>query len=481
LAYRFHFITCMVFGTYVKWGILMKLTHDVFLAQQQKLVMTPELRQAIAILQMSTLELNQHIQQQLEENPFLEEKETEETIEPDAEHNENMEEWLEFFNDRDIEYNQREQKEETSFENMITRKPSLYEHLEFQLQLTVKQPEDLNIGEYIIGNIDNNGYLSIGLDEVATRFNTTVKHVEEVLSIVQTFHPHGVGARDLAECLMLQLRHYGKETELAQAIVSKHLDDVARGRLSRIAQQLDTSIYQVQEICDLIRTLDPRPGLQYSNDEEIKYIIPDVIVQELDGEFIIVVNDSNFPRLGLNQTYQNVLKQPGAFTPDVRKYMEEKMGSAVWLIKSIEQRRMTLYRVARCIVDIQTDFLRYGVKYIKPLNLKQVADRIEVHESTVSRATTNKYIQTPQGLFEFKYFFSSGVQSDTDNSPVSSKSIKYLIEEMINNEDATQPLSDQTIGQLLKQKGIRISRRTVAKYRQELGILSTVARKRYDS
>lgn len=459
----------------------MKLTHDVFLAQQQKLVMTPELRQAIAILQMSTLELNEHIQQELEENPFLEEKETEETVEADADNNEGLEEWLEYFNDRDIEYNQREQKEETSFENMLTRKPSLYEHLEFQLQLTIKQPEDLMIGEYLIGNIDNNGYLSIGIDEVAARFDTPVKHVEEILSIVQTFHPHGVGARDLAECLLLQLKYYGKDTQLAQAIVSKHLDDVARGRLNRIAQQLDTSIYQVQEICDLIRTLDPRPGLQYSNDEEIKYIIPDVIVQELDGEFIVVVNDSNFPRLALNQTYQNVLKQPGAFSPDVRKYLEEKMGSAVWLIKSIEQRRMTLYRVARCIVDIQTDFLRRGIRYIKPLNLKQVADIIEVHESTVSRATTNKYIQTPQGLFEFKYFFSSGVQSDMENSPVSSKSIKYLIEEMINNEDATQPLSDQTIGQLLKQKGIRISRRTVAKYRQELGILSTVARKRYES
>ena len=461
----------------------MKLTHDVFLAQQQKLVMTPELRQAIAILQMSTLELNEHIQQELEENPFLEEKEAEETVEADADadRNEGLEEWLEYFNDRDIEYNQREKKEETSFENMITRKPSLYEHLEFQLQLIIKNPDDFIIGEYIIGNIDNNGYLIIDLDEVATRFNTPLKHVEEVLGIVQTFHPHGVGARDLAECLLLQLKYYGKDTPLTQAIVCKHLDDVARGRLSRIAQELDTSIYQVQDICDLIRTLDPRPGLQYSNEDEIKYIIPDVIVQELEGEFIVVVNDSNFPRLSLNHTYQSVLKQPGSFTPDVRKYLEDKMGSAVWLIKSIEQRRMTLYRVARCIVDIQTDFLRRGIQYIKPLNLKQVADIIEVHESTVSRATTNKYIQTPQGLFEFKYFFSSGVQSDTGSAPVSSKSIKYLIEEIINNEDATQPLSDQTIGQLLKQKGIRISRRTVAKYRQELGILSTTARKRYEN
>lgn len=459
----------------------MKLTHDVFLAQQQKLVMTPELRQAIAILQMSTLELNEHIQQQLEENPFLEEREADESAETENDNNDGMEEWLEYFDDRDIEYNQREQKEQISFENMMTRKPSLYEHLEFQLHLIVKPLDDLIIGKYLIGSIDNNGYLTVDISEVAARFNTSPGRVEEILGIIQTFHPHGVGARDLSECLLLQLKYYGKDSELARAIVSNHLDDVARGRLNRIAQQLDTSIYQVQDICDLIRTLDPRPGLQYSNDEEIKYIIPDVVVQELDGEFIVIVNDSNFPRLALNQMYQNVLKQPGAFSSDVRKYLEEKMGSAVWLIKSIEQRRMTLYRVARCIVDIQTDFLRRGIQYIKPLNLKQVADMIDVHESTVSRATTNKYIQTAQGLFEFKYFFSSGIQSETDDSKVSSKSIKYLIEEMINNEDATQPLSDQVIGQRLKQKGIRISRRTVAKYRQELGILSTVARKRYES
>lgn len=463
----------------------MKLTHDVFLSQQQKLIMTPELRQAIAILQMSTLELNEHIQQELEENPFLEEKEIEDSAESEStdesDSNEGLEEWLEYFNDRDIEYNQREKKEQISFDNMLTRKPSLYEHLEFQLQLTIKQPDDIIIGKYIIGSIDNNGYLSSGVDEVAAHFNTQPQRVEDILAVVQTFHPHGVGARDLAECLLLQLRYYGKDSQLVRAILSNHLDDVARGRLNRIAQELDTSIYQVQEICDLIRTLDPRPGLQYSNDEEIKYIIPDVIVQELDGEFIVIVNDSNFPRLALNQIYQNVLKQPGAFTPDVRKYMEEKLGSAVWLIKSIEQRRMTLYRVARCIVDIQTDFLRRGIQYIKPLNLKQVADIVEVHESTVSRATTNKYIQTPQGLFEFKYFFSSGVHSCSDDSRVSSKSIKYLIEKMINNEDSTQPLSDEAIGQILKQKGIRISRRTVAKYRQELGILSTITRKRYES
>jgi RNA polymerase sigma-54 factor len=262
-------------------------------------------------------------------------------------------------------------------------------------------------------------------------------------------------------------------------VIENYLPDLAKGRLNKIAQTLGITVCEVQETCDLIRTLDPRPGLQYSNDSEIKYIVPDVIVQELDGEYIVIINDSHFPRLIVNQLYENVLRQPDSFAGDVKKYMEERMGAAIWLIKSIEQRRITLYKVARCIVDIQREFLGKGVEYMRPLNLKQVADMVEVHESTVSRATNNKYIQTPQGLFELKYFFSSGVESSAGMEKVSSKSIKHMIEELINNEDTTNPLSDQAIVEMLTKKGLRISRRTVAKYRQEMGIMSTLSRKRY--
>lgn len=464
----------------------MRLTHDVFLEQQQKLLMTPELRQAIAILQMSTLELSEYIQKELEENPFLEEKEGEEAaegdkedVEPETDENGKLEDWLEYFNDRDIGYVQKEKEEERSLDNFLTRRPSLYEHLEFQLHLVSKDQDELTIGNYLIGSIDNNGYLCVDLQEVAVQLHFPLEKIEAVLAIIQTLHPHGVGARDLAECLLLQLRHYGKESQIAHCIIDEHLDDLARGRLNRIAQKLEVSVHQVQEICDVIRTLDPKPGLQYSNNNEIKYVMPDVFVEKVDGEYIVIVNDFHFPRLAVNNAYERLLRQSDSFSQEIRRYLEEKMGSAIWLIRSIEQRRMTLYKVSRCIVDIQKGFLDQGVEYLKPLNLRQVAEVVEVHESTVSRATTNKYIQTPQGLFELKYFFSSGIDSYHSSQKVSSKSIKHMVEEIVSGEDCTRPLSDESIAQVLKKRGIRISRRTVAKYRQELGIPSTMTRKRY--
>lgn len=460
----------------------MRLIQDISLQQQQKLLMTPELRQAIAILQMSTLELSEYIQKELEENPFLEEKELVDNEEYEKEteaDKDKMEEWLEYYNDRDSIYGNKEVEEEKSFENFLHRRPSLYEHLEFQLHLASQKPDDIIIGKYLIGSIDNNGYLCIDLQEVALRLNVKLQRVQEVLEMIQSFHPHGVGAHNLAECLILQLKHYGKLSELAQGIIEDHLNDLAKGKLNQIARIFSVSVQEVQEVCDLIRTLDPKPGLQYSNINEIKYIMPDVFVEKVDGEYIVIVNDTNFPRLMINHLYESILQQPDAFPKDVRKYLEDKMGSAIWLIRSIEQRRMTLYKVARCIVDIQKEFLDRGIEYLKPLNLRQVADIIAVHESTVSRATNNKYIQIPQGLFELKYFFSTGVESYHGDERVSSRSIKHKVEEIIAGEDSYRPLSDEAIAQMLKKKGIRISRRTVTKYRQEMNIPSTTARKRY--
>jgi RNA polymerase sigma-54 factor len=319
----------------------------------------------------------------------------------------------------------------------------------------------------------------MGLDEIAQRVDADTDTVEKVLKVIQTFHPAGVAARNLAECLLLQLQAYGKQNPLAEAIIENHLDDLARGRLHKIAQTLSISVYEAQDICDMIKSLDPRPGLQYSDNNDIKYIIPDILVEKIEGEYIVIVNDLHLPRLTVSQLYENILRQPEMFSPEARKYMQDKMESAVWLIKSIEQRRMTLYRVARCIVDIQRDFLDKGVKHLKPITLKDVADIVQVHESTVSRATTNKYVQTPQGLFELKYFFSTGVVSYGTENKVSSKSIKYMIDEIIKSEDPTRPLSDKAIAELIEKKGIKISRRTVAKYRQEMGIASTITRKRY--
>lgn len=465
----------------------MKLTHDIFLEQQQKLLMTPELRQAIAMLQMSTLELGEYMQKELEENPFLEEKEPEESFEQEntvdeSANNEAIdsktEDWLEYFHDRDIGMTVTD-NEEKSFDNFLSKRPSLYEHLQFQLRMVAKDDEQIAIGNYLIGNIDANGYLSMDVEEVAATTGAEQDQVQAVLNMIQSFHPHGVGARDLGECLLIQLEHYGKEDPIATAIVEEHLNDLARGRMNKIAQELGISVLQVQEVCDFIRTLDPKPGRQYSNGDDVKYIIADIIVEKVDGEYVVIINDSGYPRLIINRMYESMMRRPDAFTPETRKYLEGKMGSAVWLIKSIEQRRMTLYKVARCIVDIQREFLDKGIKYIKPLNLKQVADMVEVHESTVSRATSNKYIQTPQGLFELKYFFSSGVNSYATSEKVSSKSIKKQIQELIEKEDSSNPWSDQQLVEMLKEKSIQISRRTVAKYRMELGIQSTVARKRY--
>lgn len=460
----------------------MRLTNELVLEQQQKLIMTPELRLAIAILQMSTLELSEYAQNELEENPLLEEIEVEETREENTEpENENLDktaEWLEYFNDRDIGFPINDITEK-SFDNFLTQRPSLYEHLQFQLHLTCKDNEEMKVGQYIIGNIDSHGYLCVETEEITAQTGADIQQVQRVISLVQSFHPHGVGAYNLGECLLIQLRYFGKEDDMVRLVIEKHLDDLAKGKLAKIAQALGITIYQVQKICDLIRTLDPKPGLQYSAMDEIKYIIPDIIVEKVAGEYIVVLNDSASPRLMVNQLYENMLRQPGTFSSEACKYLEEKMGAAVWLIRSIEQRRRTLYKVARCIVDFQTDFLNNGIKHLKPLSLKQVADIIDVHESTVSRATAKKYIQTSQGLFEMKYFFGSGVVNQTNHETISSKSIKSIIEDIIDKEDSSRPVSDQTIVEILKIRGINISRRTVAKYRQEMGILPTVSRKRY--
>ena len=345
----------------------MRLTNDIFLEQQQKLVMTPELRLAIAILQMSTLELEEYTQKELEENPLLEEKEIDEPVvenpevekenqvEAEAEALYRTEEWLEYFNDRDIGFPLNEAVNKT-FDNFLTQIPSLYEHLQFQLNLVCKEPEDILVGQYIIGNIDPHGYLCVDAAEVASKTGADLERVHRILAMVQSFHPHGVGANNLSECLLIQMQHYGYDNAMARTIITRHLDDLAMGKMVKIAQALGTTIQKVQEACDLIRTLDPKPGLQYSPMDEVKYIIPDAIVEKVEGEYVVILNDSASPRLVVNQLYENMLRKQGAFSPEARKYLEDKMGSAIWLIRSIEQRRRTLDKVVRCIVGIQTEF-----------------------------------------------------------------------------------------------------------------------------
>jgi RNA polymerase sigma-54 factor len=303
----------------------MRLTQDVFLEQQQKLMMTPELRQAIAILQMSTLELSEYIEQELQENPFLELKEPEEGLEVDKiereERDNKIEDIVEYYNDRDIEYNFTDREESPSLENFLTKRPSLYEHLEFQLRLSCKEEYEQVIGNYLIGSIDRNGYLCVDLNEVASNLKVPLHKVEKVLNLIQSFHPHGVGARDLSECLLLQLRYYNKEDSIATCIIKHHMEDLARAKLNKIAQALSIPVNQVQEVCDLIRTLDPKPGLQYSSYDDVKYIMPDVFVEKVEGEYVVIVNDLNFPRLIVNNVYKRILHQNDNFSQDAKKYL----------------------------------------------------------------------------------------------------------------------------------------------------------------
>lgn len=468
----------------------MRLVHDVNLEQQQKLLMTPELRQSIAILQMSSLELAEYVLQELEENPVLEMKEEDGSSEDDtgpetAEKTEEEQlvesEWLEYFMDRsDLGYTGRVDKDSgPQYENFLAVAPTLHEHLLFQLHISLSDEEDLRIGQFLIGSIDENGYLRITLSEAAQVLNTSEERLEEVLKIIHTFEPFGVGARNLSECLLIQLEQTGRINPTVEKVISEYLNDLARGRMAKIAATLGLTVLEVQNIGDLIRTLDPKPGRQYGSLRDVRYLVPDVTVEKFNGEYLVLVNDGSSPRLMINSMYQEMMRNPSLFNKDAHKYLEDRINSAVWLIKSIEHRRLTLYRVAKCIVEIQRDFLERGVKYLKPLNLKQVAELVGVHESTISRSTTNKYIQTPQGVFELKYFFCSGVESAAGSRRYSSRSVKRTIQEMINKEDARNPLSDQQIAEMLLQKGVQISRRTVAKYRAELDIASTAQRRRY--
>lgn len=451
--------------------------------QSQKLIMTPELRQAIAILQLATVELNQYVDQEMLENPVLELKEhdNDEELQQDysSEKEETDTDWQEYFQDKSdlglpltgnsIENNR--------FENNYAGDPGLHEHLLLQLTLQRLSPKEQKIGEFIIGNIDEKGYLQCTDAEVAERYHVDRKVVEKVVHLIQSFDPAGVGARNLPECLQIQAEQLGIYSGLLGQIIHNHLNDLADSGINKVARALKVSAQEVQRAADLLKTLDPKPGRRFDSINENRYIVPDIVIERVHGDYIILVNDSATPRLRINNSYRQIICDKG-YDSDTRKFVEGKLNSASWLIKSIEQRRLTLYKVAQALVKYQKEFLDSGIKHLKPLTMAQLAAETGLHESTISRAAANKYIQTPQGVFEIKYFFGSGLNKDT-GSAASSTSIKKIIKEMVQNEDAKKPLSDPKIADILNQKGINISRRTVAKYRDEMGIFPSSKRKRY--
>jgi len=476
---------------------IMQMGYNLNLEQAQKLVMTPKLCQAITVLQLSSLELSAYIEQQLEENPLLELREDTDGEEGDFDDSEkpcgpeveiqeyglNWEDYLEdyYYDDRDNSTIQKEKQRKQQgygYEKFLSQTPTLSEHLLSQLNLTPCHGRDKLIGEYLIGNIDDNGYLRVSLAEVAVQLNVDINRVAKVLNLVQSFEPVGVGARNLQECLLIQIKRLGINNEVIKKLIKDHLMDLAKGRLIKIAHNLGVTIQEVQQSTDLIKTLDPKPGRNFTGLNDACYIIPDVVLEKVGSEYIILVNDVTIPRVTINQAYRSVLSKEKSIDSDTRRFVENKLNAAVWLIRSIEQRRLTLYKVASCLVELQRGFLDRGVKYLKPLNLKKVAEMVGLHESTVSRATSNKYIQTPRGVFEMKCFFSTGLNNDSGNM-ISAGSIKKSLQEIVAGEDSKYPLNDQRIAEIFSQRGIKISRRTVAKYRDELGIPAVQKRKRY--
>lgn len=458
----------------------MKLGYDLALEQTQKLVMTPELRQAIQLLQFTSQELNEYLEKQIEENPLLELENTAEDYENIDDFANKKEEidWKEYIGkEDDISYRPQVDKnvKEYSFENFISYSPSLRDNLFFQLNVLEISQEDKKIGEILIESIDENGYLMTSVEQVAMDLNIDSERIENVLSLIQGFEPLGVGARSLKECLLIQIREDENRHPEAEKVVEYYLEDVAYNRLSKIAKELNMDIEEVQNICDYIKTLEPKPGRSFSDGNQVKYITPDATIEYIDGEYIIILNDVTGPRLNINNFYKELMRK--GKDEKATEYLTEKLNSAMWIIKSIEQRRMTIYKVVESILKFQKDFFEIGERGLKPLTLNEVAEDIQMHESTVSRATNGKYVQTPRGLYELKFFFSSGLT--TSGGEMSSTSIKSMIKDLIEQENPKKPYSDQKISDILKAKGINISRRTVAKYRDELEIPSSTARRRY--
>ena len=462
-----------------------KLGLDLTIEQSQKLVMTPELIQAIQILQFNTQELDAFVQEQLLVNPVLEQDQNE-PANPEAETSEKEREkldWKEFIRNGsydDISYRGYRDKDEDrsdSFERYVTNEVTLPEHLMFQYQFATVDKGCRRVGKYIIESLDENGYMTSTVEEISRATGVREEKVGEALDIIHGFDPAGVGARDLSECLQLQLAARKELTPQMEEIITHHLEDIANNRLSAVARDTGMTVLQVQEAADVIRTLEPKPGRQFASQMETKYVIPDVIVEKIDNEYVVIINESSTPHLTISSYYKGLLGKAEK-DQQLADYLSERVSSANWLIKSIEQRKQTIYNVVSAVVKYQKDFFDLGSKHLRTLTLKDIAEELGIHESTVSRSISGKYLQCPRGVYEIKYFFSAGV-SDQVGEGVSSNSIKEFIKEIVEGEDRHRPYSDQAMVSILKDKGFNISRRTVAKYRDELGILSSSKRKRY--
>ncbi len=477
----------------------MAMEARLSLRQSQRVVMTPLLQQAIQLLQLSTLELQEVVQKELLENPLLEEVTPETPETPDGPQaadapppppntpattdppprEERQTDDLPFdltavlFDDHEERsLVAQEDRDDLPFENIVRSVSSLTDHLDEQLRFATEDSVVRRIGTEIIGNLDEDGYLRAELDDIAQRHAVSVAQVEKVLAMVQAFDPPGVAARNIQECLLIQLKTDPNPDPVSVEIVEDHFDDLSRRRYPDIARALKLPLDRIMESVEEIMGLEPKPGRRFGGNDS-RYIVPDVVVHKMSGEYVVVLNEDGIPRLRVNALYRSLLRSSG---DEARQYVEQKLRSAVWLIKSVDQRQRTLRKVSQSIVKFQREFLDKGLPYLRPLSLRDVGEDIGMHESTISRVTTNKYMETPQGLFELKFFFHSGIASG-DGEMVSSVSVKKMIQDLLANEDPSKPLSDQEVAQILKGRGLTIARRTVAKYREELGILPSHQRR----
>ena len=481
----------------------LELKQSLRLSQQ--LVMTPQLQQAIKLLQLSRLELLDEINQEMQENPVLDtalsgdegpeadddwDRENKESPKQEDQFKEvkvkdNMastdfdwENYLGEYSSTPSTPSMREVPTDTpSYENYVAAKTSLTDHLGWQWRMLDVSPEQFNAGVQIIGNLNEDGYLKATLEEIGQSSGMAVEEVERVLEMVQDLDPIGVAARNLQECLMLQLRHLNLADNLAAKVVTHHLGDLEKKNYQKIARQLKVSKESIFAAERVIVNLEPRPGRQYSN-EDTHYISPDVYIYKIGKDFVIVLNEDGLPKLKVSQRYRDMLSDKGDAALQAKDYIQGKLRSAQWLIRSIHQRQRTIYRVTESIVKFQRDFLERGVEHLRPLVLRDVAEDVELHESTISRVTTNKYVHTPQGLFELKYFFDSPINRFSGES-LASESVKKKIQQIISAEDPKKPLSDQRIVEILRGANIDIARRTVAKYREMLRIPSSSKRKKH--
>ncbi len=456
----------------------MRIGFNLQMQQTQRLIMTPELRQAIAVLQLPVAELEEFIETELLENPCLEAEPKEETEEPDR--SAEARKLLDYLASPDYTGSgggaAGSDEEEPGFEAFTATVPTLPEHLIGQLYLASLTEADRRIGEFLIDSLNDHGYLTIPTPEAADQLGVPEEQVLAVLKVIQSFDPAGVGARTLKECLLLQWATVDDGNEIVPTIIERHLDDLGDGKVVKIAEALGVTPVDVQAAADMIRTLDPKPGRRFGRPNETRYVVPDVAVERVGRDYVVIVNEAPVPKLSVSGQYRQMLG--GHIEADARKYVEEKIHSALWVIKAIEQRRMTLYKVTEAIVRFQRDFFDFGVRHLRPLTLRDVGDEVGVHESTVSRAVSGKYVQTPRGTFELKFFFSSGVEGARGQG-VAQESVKRMIADLIARENPEDPLSDQHLTDMLTRQGIQISRRTVAKYREEMGVASSSKRKRY--